>query len=412
MLNIFFSHAQLQNEIKSWVEEGIISSEQAESLYQKYQLDKLPWYRNSSFILSAVALILVSLGLILLISENWHRFNISIRSAIGLFPLLIAYGVGFYFLYKDRDQGAELAFFLGSIVFGINIFLQAQIFHIDNYFPDGFKWWLIGAIPVALYFRGNLHNFLLQILFFSWIRMLFMHGQFSWWSILLFLPIVYLWYLKPNRLQHFFTLINAFLLLMTGYFFLYPEPDESFLFFLFGTLALSSSLLAFYRHRFPFFFIRKLYESHLLLVLLAVFIFTFDLPIDHGISMDWISGIILGISLILGLWKSRYIPEWWWTLGLTVALYLLLYTVSSGTTAYVYLACNILFLAHAIWRIIYSIQHQYKYYFMSGIVMMLLLAIARFTDMEDYIIASIVFILGGILLLFLNNYWNKKYEIS
>ena len=231
MLNIFFNHTQLQNEIKSWVEEGIISPEQAASLHQKYELTgTVPWYRKSSFIITAVALILVGMGLVLLISENWHRFNIPLRSAIGLLPLFLAYGTGFYLLQKDRYKEAELAFFFGSIVFGINIFLQAQIFHIDNYFPDGFKWWLIGAIPIALYFRGNLHNFLLQFLFFAWTKELLEYEHFSWWGPLLFLPILYLWYLKPNRLQHFFTLINGYLLLITSYIFFHPNPENAFYF--------------------------------------------------------------------------------------------------------------------------------------------------------------------------------------
>jgi len=143
-----------------------------------------------------------------------------------------------------------------------------------------------------------------------------------------------------------------------------------------------------------------------------IFVFTFELQYGHSTSIDWIASLVLGISLVLGLVKSRYIPEWWWTIGLAVAVHFILYTTSTDTLPYLYILCNLLFLAHAVWRIIYGIQSQYKYHFMSGIAMLLLLAIARFTNVDSYLIAGIIFIIGGILLLFLNNYWNKKYEIS
>lgn len=66
---------QFREEIESWVKEGIINSEQSQKLSQKYELPKLgeapPFYRDSSFILKAVAILIGVAGLMLVIAQNW-----------------------------------------------------------------------------------------------------------------------------------------------------------------------------------------------------------------------------------------------------------------------------------------------------------------------------------------------------
>jgi len=164
MLLNFKGSQKLKKEIVEWVNENIITSKQADILYKRYELLKeAPYYLRSNFILRGVALVLAGLGLLLLISENWNQFGILIRMSIAAIPMLISYMLGFKFLYENKKDEAELAFFFGSITFGINIFLQAQIFHISAYYPNGILWWMIGVLPMAIFFKSKLHNFLLII---------------------------------------------------------------------------------------------------------------------------------------------------------------------------------------------------------------------------------------------------------
>lgn len=92
---------QFREEIQSWVADGVISGEQAAKLFARYELDReAPWYLQSGFWLRGLAILLVSMGFLLIISENWHRFNVPVRMAFGLVPLLAAYGFGLRFFSR------------------------------------------------------------------------------------------------------------------------------------------------------------------------------------------------------------------------------------------------------------------------------------------------------------------------
>jgi hypothetical protein len=77
-----------------------------------------------------------------------------------------------------------------------------------------------------------------------------------------------------------------------------------------------------------------------------------------------------------------------------------------------YLA-NFLFLVIGIILIYIGIRKIKKTLFLGGIISVMLLAIARFIDyFENYLVASILFMLCGLAILALNRYWSQRFAIS
>lgn len=413
-----FKHsAQFRQEIQTWVDEQIISPVQAAQLIAKYELDReSPWYLNSAFWLRGLALLLAGMGLLLLISENWHRFNVPVRMAFGFAPLLVAYVIGFRYEFAGKRDAAELAFFFAGIAFGVNIALQAQIFHISAYYPDGTMWWIIGVLPMAIYFRGSLHHALVQTLFFIWMTQQLAHGQFSFWTIPLYLGMIYLLIRTPNRILFLAQILNTYLFVYNlGSAAGYHAPPDFMLIFIFTTVIvmLATPLFA---GQYDKAFLSRLREFGFAIILFFFYLHTFEDVLKENIG-DTFSPVVIALAIAAFFWRTSQIKI---NFAAKVAAFAMLLIYIAGiffseskTPVSIVSAViiNLAFFGFAIWSIRHGIQQRQKRFFMSGIFLIILLAVGRYIALfGDYILSAIIFIACGIFIWWINNYWNKRYE--
>ena len=140
----------LLNEIDLWISEGIIAPDQGTALKERYPApgESLAWGRIIFFSIGAV---LIGLGVILLFAYNWQRMHKFAKLAVIFVALISAHGAGFWLKrpagrYQTAGEGLHL---LGTMLFGAGIWLIAQIYHIDEHYPNAFLIWGIGALVMA-----------------------------------------------------------------------------------------------------------------------------------------------------------------------------------------------------------------------------------------------------------------------
>ena len=365
-----FKHsAQFRQEIQNWVEEQIISPAQAAQLIAKYELDREePWYLKSAFWLRGLALLLAGLGLLLLISANWHRFNVPVRMAFGLIPLFIAYAIGFRYEMTGKRDAAELAFFFASIVFGVNIALQAQIFHISAYYPDGTMWWIIGALPVAIYFRSSLHLALVQTLFFIWMTQQLDHAQFSFWAIPLYPGMLYLLTRVPNRIVFLAHIVNTYLLVynISSAVSYHASPDFMLLFML--TTLVIMLATPFFAGQYDEEFLSRGRELGFAIILFFFYLHTFEDVIKENIN-DTFSPAVIALGIAAFFWRTSQVKINLFAKLITFGI-LLIYLVGAffnDSKADFSTICavitNLAFFGVAIWSIRHGIQQRQKRFF-------------------------------------------------
>lgn len=430
---------QLQREIREWLEEGIISEEQANILYVRYDVEAAPpWYRNTNYILSGVAVTVTVMGFLLLIGFNWDFIPLPVRMLIGLLPLAASYFFGVRFYLANKMQASELALSLASLLFGANIALQAQIFHISAYYPDGILWWILGSLPLIFFFRSAYMHVIFQFLFVIWLGIQNEYAQFSFWSPLLMCAFLYLSYKKSTPLGLLFSIaaLYAFFgnlmhaLVDSNHWISIFDPGGLFL-YLTAFSLLCSGLFSFvaedYRKRFaefvnslllfiPIFFlflagfaeinsefgdVRKMGITFWFAIFLfsaAVGIFFFNYKTKQ-VQADFAVGILIGIFLLLnslvfllfveeGDYRHNSIND-----------------ISELCSA----AANVLFLIFSIWKIYFGIRSRTKSSFISGIFYFLTWAVIRYWVLfENYIFTGFLFMGCGVGLFLLNRYWNKK----
>lgn len=156
-------------ELERWTEQKIISVEQAARIRALYAepASKLSWGLIVFFGLGAAIL---GLGVILLFAYNWDEIPKFGKLAL-IFGGIAAAHVGGLRLRAHADWRSQLGdalSLLGTMGFGAGIWLIAQIYHIEEHFPNGFLVWALGALALAWALDSIPQGMLAAILFACW----------------------------------------------------------------------------------------------------------------------------------------------------------------------------------------------------------------------------------------------------
>ncbi|MDM8537104.1 DUF2157 domain-containing protein [Desulfobacterales bacterium HSG17] len=159
----------LFTEIDKWVKNGVIDSVQGETIKNQYPVPDqgISW---GKIIFSTIGAIIFGLGVILLFAYNWEKMSKYAKLGVVFSSLLTAHGFG---LYLGRDSSSHKAagqglHVLGTMLFGAGIWLVAQIYHIDEHFPNAFVAWSLGALALAWAVPSISQGIIASILMVFW----------------------------------------------------------------------------------------------------------------------------------------------------------------------------------------------------------------------------------------------------
>jgi uncharacterized membrane protein len=162
----------LERELPTWVEEGLVSAEQASAIRDRYAESARESRRGA--IVQALALVgavAAGLGVILFFAANWDAIPRPARVALLVGALLGAYGGGYVLRFARRTRPAvgTALLFLGGILFGATIFLVGQMYHVQAHDPLAFLLWTAGVAPTAVALQSRALTTLSLLTFGGWL---------------------------------------------------------------------------------------------------------------------------------------------------------------------------------------------------------------------------------------------------
>lgn len=429
---------ELAAEAKSWVDEGLVSRDQAERILTRYG-SRLPDGRERSagyYVLISLAALFGGLALLVLVSANWDQIPRGVRMA-GLVAVTLAFhGLGLRFWRPGAERLASTWFLLGCLAYGTTIFLIAQIYHLGEHYPDGIFWWAAGSLPFALLTTSLPIALLSVALSGAW---LIAEASESFvpvaWPVLGAGLAYYCLRLRHSKL--------VFLgLVASGTLWLEVLVDHTIGMYEHGPadelLPLSLGLFVLY-HAWgrvwedrkgndgwaEYGAVLRLWAVRIGMVLLLVFGFeqpwrgVLDVRYAHP---GWVG---VGTALVLaggaGLsWSGlRARPERarrWWAIWCHMAAFATLVAVSVFTSSEqehwavpLQVATNLLAIGAGIWLIIVAIEDGLSHYFYAGVGIILVTAFLRYIDLVgDYVGASLLFFVFSLLLLGAARFWRRR----
>jgi uncharacterized membrane protein len=163
----------LMAEIDRWKAEGVVSPEQADRLRQRYAqppvpaAETVPW---GLLVFATAGAIVIGLGVILLFAYNWDEIPKFGKLALIFTAVIGAHAGGIRLLARAGWQPklGEALTALGTMFYGAGIWLVAQIYNIDEHYPNGFLFWALGALAMAWAIRSTANGLLAAVLLAIW----------------------------------------------------------------------------------------------------------------------------------------------------------------------------------------------------------------------------------------------------
>ncbi len=144
---------QLKEQLPLLQAEGLITPQQTQALSDRYRLSTLGSETTNTLLMTiyTIGSVLIGIGVISFVAAHWDDIGRDIKIIMLVSIMLVAHIAGFY-LWQLRGSYPKLGHalvLLGTLIFGANIGLIAQIFHIHENPYNGFFAWSLGAVILA-----------------------------------------------------------------------------------------------------------------------------------------------------------------------------------------------------------------------------------------------------------------------
>lgn len=135
----------LQDEVREWVREGIITDEQAEEILARYEGADRRWPRVV-LALSLVGAVLVLAGIALFLATNWRNLSRPARAGVLVAAPTLAYAVGIGGYDRSAPKIGHAMCILGAVLVGPSVFLFDSLYALDL----AMEWLLFAWLAVML----------------------------------------------------------------------------------------------------------------------------------------------------------------------------------------------------------------------------------------------------------------------
>ncbi|MCF6200504.1 MAG: DUF2157 domain-containing protein, partial [Hyphomicrobiaceae bacterium] len=137
----------LSSDMTKWQKQGWVSAQGAQAILH----DKRPGGLGERlvFLVGLMGALLLLFAALSFVAANWQDMSRLSRLTLLLALLWVALLAGWRLNVHQHPLLAEVAWSLGLGIFGINIALIAQMFHIDSHPPNGVLMWTLGALVAA-----------------------------------------------------------------------------------------------------------------------------------------------------------------------------------------------------------------------------------------------------------------------
>lgn len=428
-------YQRLQEKIPVWQAHGWLQQSAAENILQealhdsKLSADTENKSHRLSFMLSIMGVLLLSVAAISFFAANWQGMSKLLKLSLLFSSMTAAYLAAAWALSKQHQALGQALLLLGVLLFGNNIMLIAQIYHIDSHYPNGILLWSAGALLTTLILRSETVLIAAMVLSVIWTGMETFNFRLIHWQWLLFWAISagIVWRHSYHLAAHF-CVLSFFLWLLFSFENFTHYSSDSHVIQIYLLLGMALFLLAE--------IIKPIWSDSTFLVSLSRYSFSFSVLFLYVLSFPkfnsyssfysayrseqsyvWLITLLL-MFMLLSLFqrlmqRQRTISvfyKWSGFLWLLILFSLFLFSgfFFHSAVNYGVIIINILLLALVVGLIYQGVIQQQLFYVNAAFVIFTITLLSRYFDtFWGLMNRSIFFFIGGIVLI-LGGYWLEK----
>lgn len=161
--------AALEKQLERWLSSGVLDADIAARI-RAFEQSHVSNERLRWPVLLALALggVLLCAGVLLFVAAHWDELSPPWRFSLVLL-LVAAFPVAGAFTSERFPALAITLYAIGTVCVGAGVFLAAQIFNLQEHWPNGILLWAIGALAGWLLLRSWTQAALLALLVPAWL---------------------------------------------------------------------------------------------------------------------------------------------------------------------------------------------------------------------------------------------------
>lgn len=144
--------ARLDHDLTRWAAAGLVAPERRDALLADAgaHLAAEEDRPRAAAVMALLGVLLLGAGAIAFVAANWDAMARSARLAVLFAAMTAAFAGGWWFAGPGRrPQVGQGLFVLGVLLFGADVMLVAQTYHIQAHYPNGVLLWAAGAVLAA-----------------------------------------------------------------------------------------------------------------------------------------------------------------------------------------------------------------------------------------------------------------------
>lgn len=147
---------RLEKALPEWAERGFLSAEGMKTLLAFEKERSGGGVPYLTLALAILGVLLLGSGIISFFAANWQWLPKIAKLAVLFGGMWMAYAIAGYMLGRGAHPlVGKAVLLLGVLLFGANIWLVAQIYHISSHYPNGVLIWAIGALLAGYLLRSH-----------------------------------------------------------------------------------------------------------------------------------------------------------------------------------------------------------------------------------------------------------------
>ncbi len=159
---------RLPEEVTGWRRDGLITGPQARAIMIRYGLswaetDESRRRGRLSNVVMTLGALLTGIGVIIFVASNWDQIGRVARVVLLVATLASVYAAAVWANWRQHPLLSASLVFLGSLIFGANVFIVAQTYHVNAGSPQLLLFWAAGALASA-YTAGSRPSMYLGVL--------------------------------------------------------------------------------------------------------------------------------------------------------------------------------------------------------------------------------------------------------
>ena len=139
---------QLKRDLDEWVERGLVHPDDVNSFLESAGTGGKK--KSLQTLFAILGAILLGFAAISYVAANFGAIPRIVLLSSLIVLMIASYSTGTAALIKAKDGLGQALILLGTILFGVNIMLIAQMYHISSHYPNGVLVWGLGALAIAI----------------------------------------------------------------------------------------------------------------------------------------------------------------------------------------------------------------------------------------------------------------------